>query len=555
MASSSYFKFDDKLNDKSNYHSWNMSLDLTLEEHDAMDYVQGNITEPPSNAPIATKSKYKKGEVKAKKIIRDSIHKHLVAYISNLGTSKEMYDKLVSMFKASNANQVLFLKNKLKDIKKGRGEDIQSYFMRTTEIKNDLLSIGEVIADREFTLISPGGLPREWDVFNTTILNNDRIPCFDELLTSCTQEETGMIERDMPSIMNDPTTFSVHANKKNNAGSKKQCQGRSGFKDGKKGKCFICNRFGHYARECPIRRDTPRDDDNNNHNNFRGNNNQRNGKFNNKGKRNAPATQHGNGRPPKRSRNSSGASRHFIGYKEALSHLIEKDTNLEIILGDNATYSVKGVGNVTLQLNQGNTIHLQEVLYVPDLKKNLVSISAIEDKGFKVAFIDGKVRVWKRNFKEAFTLGSRVDNLYQVGGNPLGAMSCDTCLQSELWHRRFAHIHYKALPDARKMVTGMLEFKVEHEGVCQGCVEGKHTRGPFPSSDSKTVDILQLVHFDLFGMLLVTSLGGYLYYAIFVDDFSRKIWIYFLKKKDEVFTWFRSFKALLKIKQGRRSKY
>lgn len=145
MASTSYFKFDDKLRDKFDYHAYNMSLDLTLEEQDVMDYVQGKITEPPSNALATTKTKYKKGEVKAKKIIRDSIHKHLVAYVFDLNASKEIYDRLVGMFKASNANQVLFLKNKLKDIKKGRGEDIQSYFMRITEIKNDLLSIGEVI--------------------------------------------------------------------------------------------------------------------------------------------------------------------------------------------------------------------------------------------------------------------------------------------------------------------------------------------------------------------------------------------------------------------------
>ena len=120
MASSSYFKSDDKLNDKFGYHEWKMSLKLTLEEHDVMDYVQGKIVEPPSNASAAAKTKYKKGGVKAKKIIKDSIHTHLVAYISDLGTSKEMYDKFVSVFKASNANQVLFLKNKLKDIKKGR---------------------------------------------------------------------------------------------------------------------------------------------------------------------------------------------------------------------------------------------------------------------------------------------------------------------------------------------------------------------------------------------------------------------------------------------------
>ena len=49
-----------------------------------------------------------------------------------------------------------------------KGEPIQSYFMRITQIKNDLLSIGVVIADRELTLIALGGLSRAWDVFNTT---------------------------------------------------------------------------------------------------------------------------------------------------------------------------------------------------------------------------------------------------------------------------------------------------------------------------------------------------------------------------------------------------
>ena len=104
------------------------------------------------------------------------------------------------------------------------------------------------------------------------------------------------------------------------------------------------------------------------------------------------------------------------------------------------------------------------------------------------------------------------------------------------------------------MVTSMPEFKVEHEGVFQGCVEGKHTREPFPSSDSNTTDILQLVHYDLYSMFLVTSLGVYLYYAIFVDDFSRKTWTYFLKKKDKIFSWFRAFKALVENQTGKKIK-
>lgn len=184
MDSPSYFPAEESFHDKSDYHGWKMSLDLTLEEKE-VDSVQGKIPEPPSNATVVVKTKYNRVQVKAKNIIRDSIDKHLVAYISELKTSMEIYDRLVDMFKVSNANQILFLNNKLKDIKKGKDEDIQSYFLRIIEIENDLLSIGEVIPDRELTLTTPGGLPPEWYVFRTTILNNDRIIGFEELMLRC----------------------------------------------------------------------------------------------------------------------------------------------------------------------------------------------------------------------------------------------------------------------------------------------------------------------------------------------------------------------------------
>ena len=52
----------------------------------------------------------------------------------------------------------------------------------------------------------------------------------------------------------------------------------------------------------------------------------------------------------------------------------------------------------------------------------------MEDKGYKVTFNDGKVRIWKNNVKDAFTLGFSVDSLYQVDGSLLGVMSYDTSL-------------------------------------------------------------------------------------------------------------------------------
>ena len=82
MGSTNYgFKEDDKLIGKDDFHAWKMILDLKLEDHDIMDYVLGKIQEPPSTAAAAAKTKYKKGEIKAKLMIRESIHKSLVAYL------------------------------------------------------------------------------------------------------------------------------------------------------------------------------------------------------------------------------------------------------------------------------------------------------------------------------------------------------------------------------------------------------------------------------------------------------------------------------------------
>lgn len=118
-----------------------------------------------------------------KKIIRYSIDKYLVACIYDLNTSKEIKNILLRMFKVSDANKILFLKNKLKDIKKGKVEDIQSYFLGISEIKNDLLSIREAICDRELIITTFGGLLPEWYIFRTTIPNNDQILGFEELMS------------------------------------------------------------------------------------------------------------------------------------------------------------------------------------------------------------------------------------------------------------------------------------------------------------------------------------------------------------------------------------
>ena len=62
------------------------------------------------------------------------------------------------------------------------------------------------------------------------------------------------------------------------------------------------------------------------------------------------------------------------------------------------------------------------------------------------------------------------------------------------------------------------------------------------------------MHIDVFLLITVPSLGGSLYYVSFIDDFSRKTWIYFLRKKSEVFERFKEFKALVEIQTDNKIK-
>jgi hypothetical protein len=83
------------------------------------------------------------------------------------------------------------------------------------------------------------------------------------------------------------------------------------------------------------------------------------------------------------------------------------------------------------------------------------------------------------------------------------------------------------------MARGMPTFHFDHDGICRACVLGKNIKKSFPNSNSRSKGILDLIHSDICGPMSSPSLNGFLYYVIFIDDFSRKSWIYFLKAKNE----------------------
>ena len=93
------------------------------------------------------------------------------------------------------------------------------------------------------------------------------------------------------------------------------------------------------------------------------------------------------------------------------------------------------------------------------------------------------------------------------------------------------------------MVSGFLRIENLCD-KCEACILGKQHRLPFNSKNSRRVRYpLELVHIDLVCPMQVTSIGGSTYFMTFIDDFSHRTWVYFLKSKFEAFDKFLEFKA------------
>ena len=126
----------------------------------------------------------------------------------------------------------------------------------------------------------------------------------------------------------------------------------------------------------------------------------------------------------------------------------------------------------------------------------------------------------------------------------------------ELWYRRMSHLHHPTLRMLRDMTTGLLDFSTEPSGVCRGCASGKYTKTAFQSSDSRSEGVFELIHSNLCGPTSSASLTSFEYYITFIDDFSKKTWIYFLRNKrsEEVLLRSQEFKALVENQTGKKIK-
>jgi putative lipoic acid-binding regulatory protein len=169
-------KSENKLDGASNFRAWKTRIDLILAKNKVLDIVKGKIVKPefeegkekePQN--VVAMEKFKDSDINVMSIIVESIKDHLIPYISHLDSSKKMYDALTNLFSVRNIGQVMSLKNELRDMKTNDDANITSYFVRISQLRDQLQVIEEIISEKELVNIVLNGLPKTWDAFTTSM--------------------------------------------------------------------------------------------------------------------------------------------------------------------------------------------------------------------------------------------------------------------------------------------------------------------------------------------------------------------------------------------------
>ena len=124
---------------------------------------------------------------------------------------------------------------------------------------------------------------------------------------------------------------------------------------------------------------------------------------------------------------------------------------------------------------------------------------------------------------------------------------------SRLWHMRLGHVGEKYLQTLA--MQGLLKgAKTSKLDFYEQCVLGKKKRLTFGTVIHNTEGILDYIYTDVWGPTKTASLGGKHYFVTFVDDFSRRVWVYMLKSNDEVFETFLVWKKMVENQTGRKIK-
>ncbi|GBN90595.1 Copia protein, partial [Araneus ventricosus] len=228
----------------------------------------------------------------------------------------------------------------------------------------------------------------------------------------------------------------------------------------------------------------------------------------------------------------SGATSHMCSQREWFEEL-KPSSGTASCADKSSRLEGAGTGVIRGRLKNGQKIVLTNVLFIPELNGNLISVKQIQKAGYSVLFKDNKAIVKGKNktfvLCELKSKGQYVSDLIPTVSNTFVAET----EEAELGHRRLGHTGNHAL---RKLVLPT------SDSFCENCVLAKQSAEPIGEGKRKMESApMRMIHSDLCGPVEPATLSGECYVLTFVDDYSRFCEVRLIKKKSDIAVEFKKF--------------
>ncbi|GFX93371.1 retrovirus-related Pol polyprotein from transposon TNT 1-94 [Trichonephila clavipes] len=252
------------------------------------------------------------------------------------------------------------------------------------------------------------------------------------------------------------------------------------------------------------------------------------------------------------------ATSHFCNDKSLFLDL-KPITNMKMSLAtEDKSCPVEGIGTLRFRVKYKGSFHeitLTDVLFNPKLRRNLLSGSRLESKGAHFVGTKGKINVFNKDWIKLFS-ATRHENLYFFKPDHyiipkskeirfFSDVTAETKNGSiEIWHQRFCHVNNDYLVKTSKndSVKGLPRLTDNGKTHCIPCKLTKSKRVSFKKTGAvRSKRPLELLHMDLCGPMPTESQGGNKYFLSIIDDYSRKVTVFPIRNKSDVFHTFIRF--------------
>ncbi|GAU39052.1 hypothetical protein TSUD_396570 [Trifolium subterraneum] len=558
--------------DSKNWDQWCIRMNVIFGFQDVEDLVKNGYNALAADATEAQQTTFrevKKKDCKALFLIHQCVDSANFEKISSATSSKQAWDTLNNAHGGGDKVKKVRLQSLRRQYEllgMMDKESIGDFFTRLQTLVNTMKNLGDQISDQQVIEKVLRTLNSQFDHIVVAIEESKDLSTMslNELQSSLEAHEQRLKERKESKNQQEQALYARNGSKNGKGKGKwknEKYKGKSessydqdhdngdqsqsessmknknqGKKDKRKIKCFSCNKWGHYASECQ-----------------------------NKGKKKQEEANHAGQNDTDSdgvllmvTTNTSedqstlwyldtGCTNHMTGHRDWLLELDETFKST-VKFADNSTISVEGKGKVMVTRKNGNHTFVTDVLYVPTMKHNLLSLGQLIEKGFALSTKDKFLEVHDPYKKLVLKAPLSKNRTFKVNLQA-SEVQCFSSLITEdkkrLWHYRYGHLNFKSLNQlsSKHMVVGLPLIHTPDK-LCEGCFASKQPRNSFKNTVYyRLTQPLHVVHSDICGPIETATLGGNRYFMTCVDEFTRKVWIYLLKEKSEAFSAFKKFCA------------